>query len=100
MHVVFKATTNPECVPRLTIVFGAATTPIYVAAGIMVIGMPAVPAALLRVQKAIVYCAKTAITVATLVLVPALVVVGILPVPAARFKLRVPWNATNQEKSP
>ena len=84
MDVVFKATTNPECVPRLTIVFGAATTP-NVAAGMMVIGIPAVPAALLRVQKTLVYCATTAVPVATL-----MVVIGILPVPAARFKMRGP----------
>ena len=85
MHVVFKATTNPECVPPVAIVYCAATA-VTVATLVVVVGILSVPAALTPV--AIVYCAKTAITVATLVLV----VVGILSVPTAllRFKMRVP----------
>ena len=99
MHVVFKAATNPECVTPVAIVY-CATTAVPVATLMMVIGILSVPAALLTPVAVIVHCAATAVAVATVVTNLLKVVVGILPVPAARFKLRVPWNATNQEKSP
>mgnify|MGYP006122545175 CR=1 FL=1 len=50
MHVVFKAATNPECVTLLTLLtpVHCAATAVSVATLIVVVGILAVPAALLR----------------------------------------------------